>query len=162
MAPQIAEKVPCSKITGGAYFLRPSERFKVEKPYAFKFPLEDNSVQQTNMDFDKIKISATNMRGFEKSFSLETNGFAITEFDMALPYEDYHDERLILPYFRQIEDWLKERLGARHVEVFRHGVIFHPFFLQKHSLTPLIRYGSVMLPIQYPLANRTSTISQPQ
>ena len=55
-----------SFIKGGAYFLKPNEKFNVEKPYAFKFPVPDNDVQQTNMEFEKVSISATDLRGFGK------------------------------------------------------------------------------------------------
>ena len=113
---------PASVIKGGAYFLRPNEKFKVGKPYAFKFPVPDDAVQQTNMEFEKVVISATNMRGFEKSFTLESNGFTVISFNSGLQYEDFHDEKSIRPYFEQLESWLKDHLGARHVEIFRHGV----------------------------------------
>lgn len=112
------------------YFLKRSDVFQTEKPYAFRFPVESEDIQQTNMEMErKGPILITNMRGFEKSFSIETNGFAVLNLQSELAYEDFYDAAKVSTYFRELEALLKSHLGASHVEVFRHGLRKrHPVF----------------------------------
>jgi hypothetical protein len=104
-------------------FTKYNERYRVEKPYAFKIPLEGADIPSSNIDHSGSGIfHVTDIRGIESSFSLTKNGFAILPIRDDLSYEDYHDETKVQKYFKEVEELLKEHLKAKEVKVFRHAV----------------------------------------
>lgn len=106
----------------GLYFLKRDDLHKTEKPYAFKFPMKDG-FRQSNMQHERIEgIPVTDMRGFERSFTIESNGFTVFKVDSGLNYEDFPGASKVSPYFRKMETLLKSHLGASRVEVFRHCI----------------------------------------
>ena len=104
-------------------FTKYNERYKTEKPYAFKIPLEGADIPSSNIDHSGVGTAhITDIRGVESSFSLSKNGFAIFHVEDDLSYEDYHDEIKVQKYFREVEALLKNHLKAKDVKVFRHAV----------------------------------------
>jgi hypothetical protein len=69
---------------------------------------------------DHIEIS--DIRGREKSFSLDRHGFEVLLHESKLAYEDFYHPEKVSVYLRELEFLLKSHLNASHVEVFRHGV----------------------------------------
>lgn len=120
-SPAVANSPPRT-VEGHVYFLQHDEKFKVEKPYTFKYAGLCRSGPNTNAQFEHRVIALTDMRGNEESFSIEVNGFSILKIENDLTYEDYHDAAGQAQYFRQLEDLIKDRLHARRVKVFRHGL----------------------------------------
>jgi len=105
------------------YFFKPEEKFNHEKPYGFHVVPRTTNIAQTNIECEKIHgVSVTDMRGHEKDFSLERNGFAHLDVNTDLTYEDYHDSVKVQIYFRQMEAILKDHLKADQVKVFRYGI----------------------------------------
>jgi hypothetical protein len=104
-------------------FTKYDERYKLEKPYTFKVPLEGADIPSSNIDQSGIGTAhITDIRGNEADFSLPDNGFAILPVRDDLLYEEYHDEIKVQKYFRELEVLLKNHLGAKDVRVFRHAV----------------------------------------
>lgn len=104
------------------YFLEENHLFESEKPFAFRYKPEDWQVPQTNMTMKPYPVFISDIRGREADFSLEVNGFEIMDVGDDIGYQDFFDPKLVQRYFRKLEQQLKDRLQARHVEVFRHGV----------------------------------------
>lgn len=121
-------------------FTRYNERYKVEKPYAFKIPLEGADIPSSNIDHSGTGVfHVTDIRGIESSFSLAKNGFAIMPVRDDLSYEDYHDESKVQKYFSEVEELLEEHLKAKKVKVFRHAVRCHAERMCQSKLTGLFR-----------------------
>src|SRR5271163_2076594 len=100
------------------YFFQNDECYRHEKPYGFKVP--PDGYPCTNIKADKVdNLWIEDMRGSEKTFTVERNGFTVVYVDCKLAYEDYHDIEKIQPYFRELEVILTDLLGAKRVEVFR-------------------------------------------
>lgn len=111
------------KIPMRGWFLESDELHQVEKPYAFKFPADAGNLSPTNMKYKRHDESTViDMRGFEKSFTINKNGFTVLDIDCDLKYEDFNSEEGLSRYFRTVESLLKDHLGASRVQYFRHGV----------------------------------------
>ena len=112
-----------SQIKTSMHFLRPSILFESEKPYLFRFPVQDLDIPQTNTIMDKHDLfPICNIRGMENSFSFERNGFTILTLTERLEYNDYFNDAGLARYFRALENLLRLHLKAARVEYFRHGV----------------------------------------
>jgi hypothetical protein len=110
-------------VQGSLYFLKKDPLHLIEKPYAFRFQVNDESVRQTNMEMErKGPITINDIRGSEKSFSIESNGFAVLGLKSQLLHEDFYNPDKVPIYLRELEILLKNQLKASHVEVFRYGV----------------------------------------
>ncbi|KAI9689073.1 MAG: hypothetical protein M1822_000810 [Bathelium mastoideum] len=109
------------RIFASIYFLKRSKLFEAEKPYAFRFPVQD--IAQTNMNMERVdSISISNIRNEKKPLSFEDDGIAVlTLKDNGLESGSV-DETSLQSYFRALEELLKNYLQASHVRVFRHGV----------------------------------------
>lgn len=107
------------------YFLKKDNLHTIEKPYAFRYPIEDDdSIPQTNMKMGQRSLTVTDMRGTEDKFKIDTDGFEILRHESALDYEGFYDTERVTIYLRELEVLLKRHLKATYVEVFRHGVSY--------------------------------------
>ena len=118
-----------SEVKASIYFMQRKVLFTEEKPYEFCYTA-DVSIPQSNITREKHdNIPIHDIRGQEATFNLERNGFAILKLDQQIPYDDYFDPEKVTRYLGALETLLKTHLGARHVEVFRHGLRKrHPAF----------------------------------
>ena len=112
------------------YFLTRNDLFVTEKPYAFRFALEDHDkpadIPQTNMKMErKDNIIIKDIRGEEKQFTLEKNGFEVLSHTSRIGYEDFYNPERVKIYLNELEGLLEDRLKASHVRIFRHGVSVH-------------------------------------
>lgn len=116
------------------YFLKKNPLHLTEKPYAFRFRLEDESIPQTNMEMErKGPIVISDIRGSEESFSLESNGFTVLKLKSELLPEDFYNSEKVPIYLRELESLLKGHFKCSHVEIFRYGV---SFFLRISIVSP--------------------------
>ena len=110
-------------VVSSIYFLKRSPKLLEEKPYAFRFELDNDDIPQTNMTMEENEgIAIADIRGREDAFTLKKNGFEIMELRSKLAYEDFNDENKIPIYLVELEELLQRRLGASQVVVFRHGI----------------------------------------
>ncbi|KAL8731037.1 MAG: hypothetical protein Q9166_003688 [cf. Caloplaca sp. 2 TL-2023] len=110
-------------IQSAIYFLKENPSYQDEKPYAFRFELGSAEIPQSNMEMQRVEpISITDIRGFERHYSLDVNGFEVLELDSHLEYKDFYDSDKVKVYLAELEDLLKRHLGASKVKVFRHGL----------------------------------------
>ncbi|EED16519.1 CmcJ-like methyltransferase, putative [Talaromyces stipitatus ATCC 10500] len=116
-----------SHVSTSMYFLASNELFKSEKPYAFRFTLAEHglpsSIPQTNMKMERRDdIIIDDIRGNEKMYTLEKNGFEVITHTSQIAYEDYYEPEKVKSYLQELEEVLKDRLKASHVQVFRYGL----------------------------------------
>lgn len=111
------------------YYFQAGPTFAEEKPYGFKFPPQDARIPRTNMEQHEHDCDVSDLRGKERDFTIEKNGFTVFKLGntFSMSYEDYHDEEKIQKYFRLLEAMLKAHLQAKDVKVFRWGVWFFHF-----------------------------------
>jgi hypothetical protein len=103
-------------------FLRRDSKFELEKPYTFRNSSDDLDIPSTNTTHDPHNIRISDLRGREHEFCLERNGFEIIRLHSKLKHLDFYNAQMLPEYFRELEDLLVKRLGARKAKVFRHGV----------------------------------------
>ncbi|KAI9712289.1 MAG: hypothetical protein M1820_001502 [Bogoriella megaspora] len=108
-------------MTASIYFLKRSPLFQTEKPYAFRFPVED--VAQTNMEMERVdSINISDIRARGKPASLEDDGFAILELEGTVLESGSLNQKNLRSYFQTLESLLKSYLRAAEVKIFRHGI----------------------------------------
>jgi hypothetical protein len=113
-------------VQASLYFLKKDPLHLTEKPYAFRYQIEDDSIRQSNMEMErKDSIAISDIRRREKPFSIESNGIAVFQLKSQMSYEDFYNPDKVSIYLRELELLLKAQLKATHVEVFRYGVSLH-------------------------------------
>lgn len=142
------------------HFLAQSELYHTEKPYALRYTGE-KEIAQTNIQLEKHDdIPIHDIRGRERDFSLEKNGFTISKMSSRMFYRDFSDpERVNAIYLHEVATHLKDMLGARHVQIYEHMVNSFP----PSALVSLKTHGRFAKDIQtspYRRAKSTSTINR--
>ena len=117
-----------SDVKASIYFMQKNVLFTKEKPYECCYTAEI-SIPQSNISREKhVYIPVHDIRGREATLNLERNGFAILKLEQQIRMTTTSTR----PKWRvpsALETLLKDHLGARHVEVFRHGLRKrHPAF----------------------------------
>lgn len=114
------------------YYLAPLDIYKTERPYHINVPPSalppGQQSNEVSRGYDDIKIE--DLRGREHSFNLDDNGFQIFEDDSSgvalgsvLQYADYANPDIVKHRYRaQVEEFIKQRLGAEEVFPFTHEV----------------------------------------
>jgi hypothetical protein len=97
------------------YFLDRSDLWITVKPYSFYyFPKENfplHNIQRTS-HITRVR----SMRSIDPAPSLDTQGFEVHRLDIKMKYSDFKDEELIQAiYFKELEEYFKEKLGAEEV-----------------------------------------------
>jgi hypothetical protein len=138
------------------YFLKRDSKFEAEKPYAFRYAVDN--VPQTNMVMEPEPVLITDIRGSEDRFSVDIHGFAVLKFESGLSYDDFYDESKVSQYFRGLENLLKLHLDANRVEVFRHGVSNLP--ISCNEADSIISCANDILSSQYQLARSMTMTNQ--
>lgn len=161
---QLSGSDSAAYVFASLYFLTRDDLFLKEKPYAFRFPVEDQSFRQTNMKMEsKELIRIIDIRGSENRFSFEENGFEVLPHATKLAYEDFYNPERVPIYLRELETLLKDHLRASYVEVFRYGVsASRPvlFCCFMGLMTQISSCGRETLHFQFLLVKNTNTISQ--
>jgi hypothetical protein len=127
-------------------FIRKDDLYNEEKPYLLTFePLGD--FPKTNVNLDHCDIKVENIRGYEDTFSVEENGFAIINISTKLSYEDFDDEELVKSvYLKEVGGALKQFLGASRIQIFEHimnyisSMFFLRFFIVLDTLILIVRH----------------------
>ena len=71
------------------------------------------------MKLEEREITIKDIRGLEKSFDFNKNGFAVVKLDSKMSYEDFNDSKMIRNvYCKEIEARVRQCLGADAVCLF--------------------------------------------
>ncbi|KAM0802209.1 putative CmcJ-like methyltransferase [Usnea florida] len=104
------------------HFLTRDIMYEKEKPYQLKYAPEVG-IPKTNFRLEKQDpITISNMRGQERQFSFQRNGFAVLKMDKEIPYEDFSDPEGIRRYLEAVSENLKVLLGANKVQPFQYVI----------------------------------------
>jgi len=79
----------------------------------------------TNQKYEETSVDVKDIRGSTTKFTLDQNGFEIEEHQLSDDYDFdrlQQDEKLILQYGQDMENFLKKKLGAKKVIMFDHEV----------------------------------------
>jgi len=112
-------------------YLVPTEVLKTEKPYLSSVPFTKNATKTSNFLEDAIKVPIYNVRGRERDFKLDINGFEYIEHEF-----HHHPEDKIEgpddPYLGEVGSFLKDFLHAKDVVIYDCNVrkIGNPNFFQ--------------------------------
>ena len=125
------------------WYLKPLDLYQAEKPYHINLPSKalGGHAQSNEVSHEYPGIQIQSLRGLEKDFTLDRNGFQIFQdidcgdtFNRsshnvsAVPSPDIFDDpdavRRI--YYPTIERLLKEKLGAQSARAFTHDVWLPP------------------------------------
>ena len=101
------------------HFLARDNLYQIEKPYQLKYAANPG-IPKSNLRLEKqnlIKIS--NIRGQERKFSFDTNGFAVLKMDKEIPYDDFNNPEGIRKYLDAVTESVKVLLGANKVQAFQ-------------------------------------------
>jgi hypothetical protein len=107
------------------YFLERDELWKTVKPYDLKFnpPAGFPKTNAVPRKHDNIRVE--DIRGREKEFNIQKNGFELVKLEASLTLQDFEEgnrDRLAEAYFRPLADKLKSLLKAQRVQIFDYQV----------------------------------------
>ena len=109
-------------VESSIHFLTRDKVYEHEKPYQLKYVAAEG-IPTTNIRLEKqepVKISS--IRGQERQFSLEQNGFTVLKMDKEMPYDDFSNPAGVKQYLNMVAEQLKMRLGADKVQVYQYTV----------------------------------------
>jgi hypothetical protein len=120
-------------VTTTFFYLKPLEEYKIVKPYHINIPqwALPGQRQSNEVSGPVSNILVRDIRGREKDFSLDRNGFQIFKetdsgkesMTSCLTYENYADPEKVMERARPAaESFLKRKLGAEVVVAFSHQV----------------------------------------
>ncbi len=96
-------------------FIQKNELYKTVKPYGADFSTE--AVPRSNLKMHKVDgVSITDMRGLEKKFTFDEDGFKVLKFKPSLPYDGFANQA-------KVEEIYCEELGLFLVEHFQASAI---------------------------------------
>jgi hypothetical protein len=131
-AEEIPEIMRCQKIvcSGGnsedvlasMYFLAKDKLYETVKAYNLRYS-PGVEFPKTNIKREIGTVTVRDMRGFEKMFSLDRNGFQVVKFNSKLTYEDFTDPAKVEEtYLHEMRVFLQGFFGGDHIEIYEHAV----------------------------------------
>ncbi len=120
---KVCNNMATQDLKASIHFLAHNELYRTEKPYSLRY-MGEEQVAQTNIELDKHDdIPIHDIRGWEREFSLQKQGFTISRLSSRMQYRDYSDPgQVIAIYLHEVASHLKKLLGARHVQIYEHLV----------------------------------------
>ena len=109
-------------VESSLHFLTRDNVYEHEKPYQLRYKAA-KEIPTTNIRLEKqepIKISS--IRGQERQFSFERNGFTVLKMDQEVPYDDFSTSAGVTRYLNMVAEQLRKRLGAEKVQVYQYVV----------------------------------------
>lgn len=104
------------------YFLDRSDLWDTVKPYSFQYyPKED--IPRHNLLHSPYTVRVQDLRAHVPPPSLDVEGFAIHNVSTKMKYEDFSDDAKVQEvYCRELEKYVLEALGAKHVRALDYQV----------------------------------------
>jgi len=110
-------------VTSELVFLARDPKHLTEKPYKLQYDPGENLPRKNCTDELKGGIAVHDMRGTEKEFGLDRQGFCVARLESQLSPEDFDDDAKVKQvYYAELKLMLKTLLGARRVEILEHGI----------------------------------------
>jgi len=113
---------PCNTITASLRYLKWQELYNKEKPFQIflDIPAEAEDQRESNLAFEEVEHQITDIRGKEKEFSLDKNGFQFAHMPVGERELNIKDRQLVeFEYLPKVEKLVKtEVAGADKVFIF--------------------------------------------
>lgn len=111
---------------GTVFYLERQPIYETVKPYfCYISPQALNGHPITNLKYEEISLDVKDVRSSATKFTLDQNGFEIAEHQLSDDYDFdrlQQDDKLILQYGQDMENFLRKKLGAKRVVMFDHEV----------------------------------------
>jgi aconitase B len=111
---------------GTVFYLERQPIYDTVKPYfCYISPQVLSGNPITNQKYEEISVDVKDVRSSATKFTLDQNGFEIEEHQLSDDYDFdrlQQDEKLILQYGQDMENFLKKKLGVKKVIMFDHEV----------------------------------------
>jgi hypothetical protein len=106
------------------FYMKPQSLYEKEKPYFLNVPVEEGSdLAQTNVNYTRISVSVTDIRGQQDKFTLDEHGFQLRTFHSKLSYDDFDDpKKLTSLFYPEVQAFLRASLGATDALTFDYQV----------------------------------------
>ncbi|KAK1830709.1 hypothetical protein QBC39DRAFT_372516 [Podospora conica] len=118
-------------------YLRPLQRYTVERPYRLQLPPSLFEIPATNVvtkSYDSVQVH--DMADHKDKFSLDVSGFQF--FECGVPVGEWDNQAIIRTYLPPLRDWVVSLLGG-------HSGLVYSFNLRHHS-------SDSFVPVQRPWA----------
>lgn len=94
-------------------FLKRSDIFEREEPYAFRYQADNLPERRTNMETEYMDVEICDIRGQEQRASLDTCGFQVRKLQSSMTYEQFNNPAAVEDvYLRDLRQLLLEEFGA--------------------------------------------------
>lgn len=114
------ETIENKTIMGSLRFMKWQDIYKVEKPFEVFFDPPQGAVdrRRTNIVLEEKDVPFHDVRGREKSYSLDTNGFMYCQRPYS--FDNFQDQKAVEAiYFPEVESIIKSMVdGADKVTIF--------------------------------------------
>lgn len=103
------------------HFLKRDELYDTEKPFSLRFTPPEG-FPRANIKLERHDIDIRDIRA-NSSLRFEKDGATVVQFESKMTYEDYDNEDVVKDiYLKEVSNFLKQFLGAQHVQIFEHTV----------------------------------------
>lgn len=97
-----------------------SEIFRHERPYCLKFEAPEG-LRRSNIQTEYHERVIEDIRGHEKDFNIDRNGFALVPFHTRMAYEDFENEdKIVAVHMPEVAGVLQRLVGAFRVQIFEY------------------------------------------
>ncbi|KAH8821381.1 hypothetical protein F5884DRAFT_84977 [Xylogone sp. PMI_703] len=103
-------------------YLADEELYLDEKPYCLKFEAPAG-LSRSNIQVEHHLQTIEDIRGREKDFTLDKNGFTLVSFDTRMAYEDFSNEnKIVSVYLAEAAEIVQRLVGAFRVQIFEYVI----------------------------------------
>jgi hypothetical protein len=103
-------------------FLEPDPKHQSEKPYKLQYDPGEGLPRWNCKNRTQKGIRIHDIRGREKEFNLQRQGFEILKLPSKLQLEEFYDDaRVKKVYYEEMRQLLKDNYGAKRVEILEYG-----------------------------------------
>jgi len=116
-------ETPQCNVSTDLVFLEPDKKHQSEKPYKLQYDPGEGIPRWNCRNQSQSGILIHDIRGKEKQFTVERQGFAVLNLTSRLQAEDFYDEKKVKKvYYDELRQLLKSTFGAKRVEILEHGI----------------------------------------
>jgi hypothetical protein len=104
-------------ISTDVYHLQELDRYASEKPYTMRY-VPETGLAVSNVEREKHTVAIKDMRGLEANFTLDQNGFTVSELATEkMAYEDFDShEAIVTKYLPALETVLLKHFPGSTVD----------------------------------------------
>jgi hypothetical protein len=114
-------------------YLADEELFLEERPYCLKFEAPAG-LRRSNIQVEHRQQTIEEIRGREKDFNIDKNGFTLVSFDTKMAYDYFNNEsKIVSVYLAEAAEILQRLVGTFRVQIFEYVASLPPLLLESRS-----------------------------